>query len=52
LGHGNCKNSIHPTQVYGSLDKKKVDIVSCGGLHTVGVTSDGYAHSFGYNKNG
>jgi alpha-tubulin suppressor-like RCC1 family protein len=38
--------------VLGSLNRKCVEFVSCGGMHTCCITSDGYAHSFGLNKNG
>lgn len=52
LGHKSDKSLNAPKEVGESLLGKKVDFVSCGGMHTCCVTSDGYAHSFGLNKNG
>ncbi|KAL4495630.1 hypothetical protein ABPG72_014099 [Tetrahymena utriculariae] len=52
LGHQNVMNLSIPTVVKGELQEKKVVFVSCGGGHTICLTNEGYAYSFGNNKNG
>lgn len=36
----------------GELSEKTINLVSCGGHHTVCVTNEGYAYSWGMNRNG
>nr|CAD97691.1 nd6 protein [Paramecium tetraurelia] len=53
LGHGINKSSNVPMSVdAGSVIGKVVEYVSCGAMHTACTTTDGYAHTFGFNKNG
>ena len=48
LGHGDKKPQVSPVQVTnGGLDDECVSHVSCGARHTLAVTEDGEAFSFG-----
>ena len=45
-GHGHCNNSDQPT-VIASLKKKEVIKISCGGYHTLALTSNNELYAFG-----
>lgn len=41
-----------PVMIKGDLKDTTVTFVACGGYHTVCITNEGYAYSWGNNRNG
>jgi len=52
LGHGGEENERVPRLIAGVLMGKRVIGVSSGGIHTVVMTAEGKAYSFGYGVHG
>eukprot|EP01114_Cavostelium_apophysatum_P020259 TRINITY_DN6744_c0_g1_i2.p1 TRINITY_DN6744_c0_g1~~TRINITY_DN6744_c0_g1_i2.p1 ORF type:complete len:548 (+),score=92.02 TRINITY_DN6744_c0_g1_i2:553-2196(+) len=52
LGLGTTENKTRPAKVQGTIEKKKMSVVSCGTYHTAAITMRGELYTFGSSANG